>query len=558
MAAQGQSFFSASGDSDAFTAGANSVNGVDNPANVNTPSSSPYITMVGGTTLTTSGPGGSWVSETTWNWGSHNGSYVGTSGGISSYYSLPSWQSGISMAANGGSTSHRNIPDVALIADNVYVISGNGSSATLGGTSCAAPLWAGLAALINQQAVTTGKSTVGFLNPTLYAIGKGANYNLNFHDIATGNNVSASSPSLFYATPGYDLCTGWGTPAGQGLIDALAGSATAPSTLSLTPPASFTASGPVGGPFSPSSQIMMLTNGGSASAAWSIANSLAWLSVAPTNGTLAGGSAIPLTLGITSAASRLVPGVYTGSLVITNNSASAAFGVTLNVGQSLVQNGGFESGDFSGWTLVGNTISGQTIYNAVETTSSSYAMVFSGSYGAFLGDTQVASLSQTLATVPGQYYLLSLRLNNPASGSIQRFAVNWNTNAANNTLVNLVNPPSFSWTNFQFLVRAAGDTTTLVIQAENDPSYFGLDDVSVLPVAPAAPGTLSKSGNDVQLSWTTTAGVPYQLQYSTNLWEANWQNLDTPFVATNSSATLLDANALQSAAQRFYRLIVAP
>jgi hypothetical protein len=121
-----------------------------------------------------------------------------------------------------------------------------------------------------------------------------------------------------------------------------------------------------------------------------------------------------------------------------------------------------------------------------------------------------------------------------------------------------VNPPSFSWTNFQFLVRAAGNSATLVIQAENDPSYFGLDDVSVLPVAPAAPGTLSKSGNDAQLSWATTAGVPYQLQYSTNLWEANWQNLDTPFVATNSSSTLLDANALQSAAQRFYRLIVAP
>jgi subtilase family serine protease len=63
MAAQGQSFFSASGDSDAFTTGANSVNGVDNSSLVNAPSSSPYITMVGGTTLSTSGPEGAWASE---------------------------------------------------------------------------------------------------------------------------------------------------------------------------------------------------------------------------------------------------------------------------------------------------------------------------------------------------------------------------------------------------------------------------------------------------------------------------------------------------------------
>ena len=54
-----------------------------------------------------------------------NGSYVGTSGGISSYYSIPAWQQGISMTANGGSTTYRNIPDVAMTADNVYAAYGN-------------------------------------------------------------------------------------------------------------------------------------------------------------------------------------------------------------------------------------------------------------------------------------------------------------------------------------------------------------------------------------------------------------------------------------------------
>ena len=131
MAAQGQSFFDAAGDSDAFTTGANSVNGVDNTSLDNAPASSPYITVVGGTTLSTTGPGGSWSSESVWNWGYDNGSYVGTSGGISSYYSIPTWQTNVSMASNGGSTTYRNIPDVALTADNIYVRYGDGTNGTL-------------------------------------------------------------------------------------------------------------------------------------------------------------------------------------------------------------------------------------------------------------------------------------------------------------------------------------------------------------------------------------------------------------------------------------------
>jgi subtilase family serine protease len=173
--------------------------------------------------LSTSGRGGPWASEIVWNWGWRSGNYVGSSGGISSSYALPSWQSGLSMVANGGSISRRNIPDVALAADNIYVTSGNGSSGAVGGTSCAAPLWAGLAALINQQAAAVGNASAGFINPAIYALGNGSGYSSVFHDISTGNNFSANSPSLFSAVPGYDLCTGWGTPAGIPLINALAG-----------------------------------------------------------------------------------------------------------------------------------------------------------------------------------------------------------------------------------------------------------------------------------------------------------------------------------------------
>jgi subtilase family serine protease len=214
MAAQGQSFFSASGDSDAFSTGA-----VDDPSQVNSPSSSPYITVVGGVTLTTSGPGGARASEAVWN----RGDGVGSSGGISSHYAIPSWQAGINMTANGGSTGFRNTPDVAWVAENISVRYGNGITGSFGGTSCAAPLWAGLAALMNQQAVEAGKPSIGFINPAIYALGKGAGYGSLFNDVTNGNNTWSGSANAFDAVAGFDLCTGWGSPAGQHLIDALAG-----------------------------------------------------------------------------------------------------------------------------------------------------------------------------------------------------------------------------------------------------------------------------------------------------------------------------------------------
>ncbi|MFZ1982031.1 MAG: hypothetical protein WAU61_12040, partial [Smithella sp.] len=85
-----------------------------------------------------------------------------------------------------------------------------------GGTSFAAPRWAGYMALVNQQSVAHGHSTLGFLNPTIYAIGLGTSYNSNFHDITSGSNGTYS------AQKGYDLVTGWGSPNGTGLINTLA------------------------------------------------------------------------------------------------------------------------------------------------------------------------------------------------------------------------------------------------------------------------------------------------------------------------------------------------
>jgi hypothetical protein len=235
MAMQGQSYFQASGDSDAYTGSQL----LDDAAATVAPVDSTNITCVGGTTLTMNGSGATWASETTWNWASSGGQYanVGSGGGISQYYKIPYWQTNVSMAANSGSTTFRNVPDVALTADQVYVVYNNGSAGGFGGTSCAAPLWAGFCALVNQQNVARNGTTVGFINPAIYAIAHSGNYANCFHDITTGNNIGVNTPGLFNAVPGFDLATGLGTPNGTNLIEALTA---APAPYFLSQPASQT------------------------------------------------------------------------------------------------------------------------------------------------------------------------------------------------------------------------------------------------------------------------------------------------------------------------------
>jgi hypothetical protein len=223
---------------------------------------------------------------------------------------------------------------------------------------------------------------------------------------------------------------------------------------------------------------------------------------------------------------------------------------------SQVHNGGFETGDFTGWTLAGNTIIPAGLCNGVVTSSSQFGFaVHAGRFGAFLGDIQLSTLSQSIPTVPGQYYLLSFWLDNLANGTQQLFSFSWiSDNSTTNTLFSIVNPPAFTWTNLQFLVLASGTNATFQIQAENDPYGFGLDDVSVMPVpAPTIQGTAG-SGTGLQLSWPTATGVVYQLQYKTNLLEPDWIGLASTFVATKSVATLVDTNSVDSTSQRFYRL----
>jgi subtilase family serine protease len=224
FAAQGQNLFQASGDSGAW----NSTSEIF-------PADDALVTTVGGTDLQTSSAGGPWSSETAW---VHGG------GGLSpDKFSIPSYQTATAAGCSACSKTLRNGPDVSANANFTFYVCADQTTCTAnnyGGTSFAAPMWAGYMALINQQAVANGNPPLGFINPSLYTIGLSANYTTDFHDITSGSNG-------FSATTGYDLATGLGSPNGAALINALAGSSTAPGfSLSASPASVSVAQGGTG------------------------------------------------------------------------------------------------------------------------------------------------------------------------------------------------------------------------------------------------------------------------------------------------------------------------
>ncbi len=182
FAAQGQSFFQACGDEDAYYPGIADYE------------DSAYATLVGGTTLTMTSTGVAWSAETVWNWIGG----TGTGGGISTNVPIPVWQQGLSMTANHGSTTRSQYPRHG--SDGGRCVRHRRQWCRVlpvwAVPAAPAPLWAGFTALINQQAAA-GLSPVGFINPAVYQIGQSANYSNCFHDITTGNNESPEQPHQF-------------------------------------------------------------------------------------------------------------------------------------------------------------------------------------------------------------------------------------------------------------------------------------------------------------------------------------------------------------------------
>jgi hypothetical protein len=503
------------------------------------------------------------------------------------------------------------------------------------------------------------KPPVGFLNPAIYAIGKGANYAADFHDITTGNNTNANVGNKYFAVPGYDLCTGWGTPTGQNLINTLvppdslvispltgfaatgpAGGLFSPSSqiffltnsgastltwslvntsawlnasttggalaaggtnsvtisltltanslaigtyaatvkltnwnthvvqslqftlqalqpLAVTPSTGFTATGPVAGPFSPSSSSFQLTNIGSSPLTWSLVNTSAWLAVS-SGGTLASNAATTAAVSLSSAANSLATGTYAANVWFTNQTGGGAKSrqFTLLVNEPLVLNGGFETGDFTDWTLSNDNSQSKVLASAYNMSP------HSGSYFAALGaQNSLGYLSQTLPTVVNQSYLLSLYLDSPTYGGQKDefpndFSVSWN----GNTLFSQTNiPPTGGWTNLQFIVIATSSSTVLQFGELDDLFYLGLDDVTLTPIPAAAiqPVTVVKTNSNLKFSWTALTGLVYQVQFQTNLLQTNWTVLKS-ITATNTPVTFVDTNPITTFPQKFYRLLLLP
>ena len=183
---------------------------------VDFPASSPHALACGGTSLRGDAGTGVISSETVWNDGATGGA---TGGGVSDAFGLPSWQTAagvpVRAGAAAGTAAGRGVPDVAGCADPAtgYQVRVDGQSMVIGGTSAVAPLWA---ALISRLAQSTGKP-FGLFQPQLYAGVTAGAVVPGFRDITSGSN------GAYAAGPGWDACTGLGSPEGSALLAALSG-----------------------------------------------------------------------------------------------------------------------------------------------------------------------------------------------------------------------------------------------------------------------------------------------------------------------------------------------
>ena len=239
-AIEGQSVFAASGDDGSTGCRGSSALAVSDPA------SQPFVTGVGGTSLTSLSPS----DQATWNDSSRTKGASG--GGISSAWGMPSYQSAAPAALNvinpdssgspcgiGNGSFCREVPDVSASADpfHGYVIFWNGGWHAIGGTSASAPLWAAFTALTDASGACAG-AAIGFANPLLYQAAA-ANYAANFTDVTTGNNdytPDLYTGGLYPAGTAYDMATGLGTPNGATLARALCGNGGATSTVTVSSP----------------------------------------------------------------------------------------------------------------------------------------------------------------------------------------------------------------------------------------------------------------------------------------------------------------------------------
>jgi hypothetical protein len=589
FAAQGQTYFNATGDTDAFV-GPITRSPVDDP----------YVTEVGGTLLTMTGSGAAYSTEAVWN----RGNGVGSSGGISATYPIPAWQQGINMAANKGSTTNRNVPDVAMVAENVYVKYGNGITGAAGGTSCAAPLWAAFTALMNQQARAAGRPAVGFLNPAIYQIGTGINYLDCFHDVTVGDNTSSSSPSLFPAVAGFDLCTGWGSPTGSNFINAVVGPPVFVPLIEVSACQLLKETCP-NGYFDPGETVtvnLSLQNVGAAGTSNLVATlqtsgGVLAPSAPAVYGPLVGGGAA-VTRPFTFTSSGSCGGTNTATFLLQDGAANlGAVTVSLVLGQS--SGSAFLAENFdelvppalpNGWTV------SWTGAGAAWSTTNSGAD--SPPNAAFVPDPPAISDSSLISppfvlntvsprlTFRHSYYTeshydggaLEISTNNGPFIDILTAGGSFVTNGYNQSIANgygnpLAGRPAWSGNSYGYITTvvalppaATGKTVRLRWRLGSDSiggmTGWYLDAISLVGGYACCTDnhpwiqSITGSGGLISVVWLSTPGRTYRVQSKTNLLDSDWTDLPGDVSATDSVTSKMDSSGNDP--RKFYRIILLP
>ena len=360
----------------------------------------------------------------------------------------------------------------------------------------------------------------------------------------------------------YDLCTGWGTPNGMNLINALASN----DPLFIYPSSGLAIGGAVGGPFSSTNQIFYLTNPGPASLSWSVASDSSLLAASLANGLLMGASATNITVNLTSNATSLPLGFYSGSIVFSNLTLG-----TEQIRQFTIQAGlpSLTFDDLTGTNKVivpsgygGLNWSNFYYLNALDNLNnpSGYqAGMISAPNVAYNGSGNPASI---IGSAP--FDLLSAVLtaawNNNLSVEVKGYV---GTNLTyDSTIILSATAPTvvqFNYYGVNSVSFVSSGGTPYSGYAHTSAEEFAMDNVIAVthnaPVVVPLVQNLTQAGGMISFDWAAQMGETYQVQYSTNLSQTNWINLGSPLTANNYILNVSDTLTNQ---QRFYRLFLLP